>query len=160
MAFGTLAIGMSRYGYDTAVGYMPDGAHAWRRSARARRRSHACPGRSTRRDEPAEFILLPQTNRKPNDGPPLNPDEEATDSGPGGVGRFELLINGSARTCAHCLTPSPAPGRSRRRRRRISDGIFPFQIQLFGHALATKGAGAAVIPVRLAQYAVAVDAPA
>jgi predicted RecA/RadA family phage recombinase len=33
-------------------------------------------------------------------------------------------------------------------------------IQLFGHALATKGAGAAVIPVRLAQYAVAVDTPA
>ena len=33
-------------------------------------------------------------------------------------------------------------------------------IQLFGHALATKGAGASVIPVRLAQYAVAVDTPA
>lgn len=33
-------------------------------------------------------------------------------------------------------------------------------IQLFGHALATKGAGAGVIPVRLAQFAVASDAPA
>ena len=33
-------------------------------------------------------------------------------------------------------------------------------IQLFGHALATKGAGAGTIPVRLAQYAVASDAPA
>jgi hypothetical protein len=33
-------------------------------------------------------------------------------------------------------------------------------IQLFGHALATKGAGAGVIPVRLAQFAVAVDTPA
>jgi predicted RecA/RadA family phage recombinase len=33
-------------------------------------------------------------------------------------------------------------------------------IQLFGHALATKGAGAAVILVRLAQYAVASDVPA
>jgi hypothetical protein len=33
-------------------------------------------------------------------------------------------------------------------------------IQLFGHALATKGAGAGNIPVRLAQFAVASDAPA
>lgn len=33
-------------------------------------------------------------------------------------------------------------------------------IQLFGHALATKGGGAGVIPVRIAQYAVAVDTPA
>lgn len=33
-------------------------------------------------------------------------------------------------------------------------------IQLFGHALATKGAGAGVISVRLAQFAVAVDTPA
>ena len=33
-------------------------------------------------------------------------------------------------------------------------------IQLFGHALATKGAGAGVIPVRIAQFAVASDAPA
>jgi len=33
-------------------------------------------------------------------------------------------------------------------------------IQLFGHALATKGSGAGVIPVRIAQYAVASDAPA
>jgi predicted RecA/RadA family phage recombinase len=33
-------------------------------------------------------------------------------------------------------------------------------IQLFGHALATKGAGAGVIPVRIAQFAVAVDTPA
>jgi predicted RecA/RadA family phage recombinase len=33
-------------------------------------------------------------------------------------------------------------------------------IQLFGHALATKAAGAAVIPVRIAQYAVASDVPA
>lgn len=33
-------------------------------------------------------------------------------------------------------------------------------IQLFGHALATKGAGAGTIPVRLAHYAVASDAPA
>jgi predicted RecA/RadA family phage recombinase len=33
-------------------------------------------------------------------------------------------------------------------------------IQVFGHALATKGAGAAVIAVRIAQYAVAVDTPA
>ena len=33
-------------------------------------------------------------------------------------------------------------------------------IQLFGHALATKGAGAGTIPVRLAQFAVAVDTPA
>lgn len=33
-------------------------------------------------------------------------------------------------------------------------------IQLFGHALATKAAGAGVIPVRIAQYAVATGAPA
>lgn len=33
-------------------------------------------------------------------------------------------------------------------------------IQLFGHALATKGAGAGTILVRLAQFAVASDAPA
>lgn len=33
-------------------------------------------------------------------------------------------------------------------------------IQLFGHAMATKGAGAGTIPVRIAQYAVASDAPA
>ena len=33
-------------------------------------------------------------------------------------------------------------------------------IQLFGHNLATKGAGAGVIPVRLAQFAVAVGTPA
>ena len=33
-------------------------------------------------------------------------------------------------------------------------------IQLFGHALATKAGGAGVIPVRLAQFAVASDAPA
>jgi predicted RecA/RadA family phage recombinase len=33
-------------------------------------------------------------------------------------------------------------------------------IQLFGHALATKGAGAGTIQVRLAQYAVAVGTPA
>lgn len=33
-------------------------------------------------------------------------------------------------------------------------------IQLFGHALDTKGAGAGVIRVRIAQYAVAVDTPA
>lgn len=33
-------------------------------------------------------------------------------------------------------------------------------IQLFGHALATKGAGAGVIPVRIAQFAVASGAPA
>ena len=33
-------------------------------------------------------------------------------------------------------------------------------IQLFGHALETKGAGAGVITVRLAQFAVASDAPA
>ena len=33
-------------------------------------------------------------------------------------------------------------------------------IQLFGHALATKGAAAGTIPVRLAQFAVASDAPA
>lgn len=33
-------------------------------------------------------------------------------------------------------------------------------IQLFGHALATKGAGAGTIPVRIAQYAVASGAPA
>lgn len=33
-------------------------------------------------------------------------------------------------------------------------------IQLFGHALATKGSGAGVIPVRIAQFAVASDAPA
>jgi predicted RecA/RadA family phage recombinase len=33
-------------------------------------------------------------------------------------------------------------------------------IQLFGHALATKGAGAGTIPVRIAHYAVASDAPA
>ena len=33
-------------------------------------------------------------------------------------------------------------------------------VQLFGHALATKGAGAGTIPVRIAQYAVASDAPA
>jgi hypothetical protein len=33
-------------------------------------------------------------------------------------------------------------------------------IQLFGHALDTKGAGAGTIRVRLAQYAVAVDTPA
>jgi predicted RecA/RadA family phage recombinase len=33
-------------------------------------------------------------------------------------------------------------------------------IQLVGHALATKGAAAGTIPVRLAQFAVASDAPA
>lgn len=33
-------------------------------------------------------------------------------------------------------------------------------IQLFGHALATKAGGAGVIPVRIAQFAVASDAPA
>lgn len=33
-------------------------------------------------------------------------------------------------------------------------------IQLFGHALATKAGGAGLIPVRIAQYAVAVDTPA
>jgi predicted RecA/RadA family phage recombinase len=33
-------------------------------------------------------------------------------------------------------------------------------IQLFGHALQTKGAGAGIIPVRLAQFAVSVDTPA
>lgn len=33
-------------------------------------------------------------------------------------------------------------------------------IQLFGHALATKGAGAGTIPVRIAQFAVAVGTPA
>lgn len=33
-------------------------------------------------------------------------------------------------------------------------------IQLFGHNLDTKGAGAGVIRVRVAQYAVAVDTPA
>lgn len=33
-------------------------------------------------------------------------------------------------------------------------------IQLFGHALATKAGGAGTIPVRIAQYAVASDAPA
>jgi predicted RecA/RadA family phage recombinase len=33
-------------------------------------------------------------------------------------------------------------------------------IQVFGHALTTKGAGAALIAVRLAQYAVAVGTPA
>jgi predicted RecA/RadA family phage recombinase len=33
-------------------------------------------------------------------------------------------------------------------------------IQLFGHALATKASGAGVIPVRLAQFAVASDVPA
>lgn len=33
-------------------------------------------------------------------------------------------------------------------------------IQLYGHALATKGAGAGTIPVRVADYAVASDAPA
>jgi predicted RecA/RadA family phage recombinase len=33
-------------------------------------------------------------------------------------------------------------------------------IQLFGHALETKGAGAGAIKVRLAQYAVASDVPA
>ncbi|HEY2086257.1 MAG TPA: DUF2190 family protein [Mycobacterium sp.] len=40
-------------------------------------------------------------------------------------------------------------------------GIAPGAgIQLFGHALAIKGAGAGVIPVRLAQFAVASDVPA
>lgn len=40
-------------------------------------------------------------------------------------------------------------------------GVAPgVGIQLFGHALATKAAGASIIPVRLAQYAVAVDTPA
>lgn len=33
-------------------------------------------------------------------------------------------------------------------------------IQLFGHAVATKGGGAGPIPVRIAQFAVASDAPA
>lgn len=33
-------------------------------------------------------------------------------------------------------------------------------IQLFGHALATKAGGAGTIPVRIAQFAVASDAPA
>lgn len=33
-------------------------------------------------------------------------------------------------------------------------------IQLFGHALATKGSGAGTIPVRIAPFAVASDAPA
>lgn len=33
-------------------------------------------------------------------------------------------------------------------------------IQLFGHNIDTKGAGAGIIRVRLAQYAVAVDTPA
>jgi predicted RecA/RadA family phage recombinase len=33
-------------------------------------------------------------------------------------------------------------------------------IQLYGHALATKGSGAGVIPVRIAQFAVASDVPA
>jgi len=33
-------------------------------------------------------------------------------------------------------------------------------IQLFGHALETKGAGAGLIRVRIAQFAVAVDTPA
>ena len=33
-------------------------------------------------------------------------------------------------------------------------------IQLFGHALATKSSGAAVIPVRIAQFAFPSDAPA
>ncbi len=33
-------------------------------------------------------------------------------------------------------------------------------IQLFGHALATKGAGAGIVAVRIAQFAVASDAPA
>jgi len=33
-------------------------------------------------------------------------------------------------------------------------------IQLYGHALATKSAGAAVIPVRIAPFSVAVDTPA
>jgi len=33
-------------------------------------------------------------------------------------------------------------------------------IQLFGHNLATKGAGAGLVLVRLAQFAVAVDTPA
>lgn len=33
-------------------------------------------------------------------------------------------------------------------------------IQLYGHALAIKSSGAGVIPVRLAQFAVASDAPA
>jgi predicted RecA/RadA family phage recombinase len=33
-------------------------------------------------------------------------------------------------------------------------------IQLFGHAMSTKGAGAGTIPVRIAHYAVASDAPA
>jgi predicted RecA/RadA family phage recombinase len=40
-------------------------------------------------------------------------------------------------------------------------GIAPGTgIQLFGHALAAKSSGAGVIPVRLAQFAVASDAPA
>jgi predicted RecA/RadA family phage recombinase len=33
-------------------------------------------------------------------------------------------------------------------------------VQLYGHALATKAAGAAVIPVRIAPYSVAVGTPA
>ena len=32
--------------------------------------------------------------------------------------------------------------------------------QLYGHALAAKSSGASAIPVRLAQFAVAVDTPA
>jgi predicted RecA/RadA family phage recombinase len=40
-------------------------------------------------------------------------------------------------------------------------GVAPgVGIQCFGHALAVKGAAAGVIPVRIAQFAVASDAPA
>jgi predicted RecA/RadA family phage recombinase len=40
-------------------------------------------------------------------------------------------------------------------------GVAPgVGIQLFGHALATKAAAAGVIPVRIANFAVASDAPA
>jgi predicted RecA/RadA family phage recombinase len=40
-------------------------------------------------------------------------------------------------------------------------GVAPgVGIQLYGHALATKGAAAGTIPVRIAQFAVASDAPA
>ncbi|HEY5985704.1 MAG TPA: hypothetical protein VIV12_04870 [Streptosporangiaceae bacterium] len=72
----TLAVGMSRHGYDTAVEYLPQGSHGLEQIGRKPvARIMLRPNATTRADPLADAIGRRQTNRKPYTGPLLTAAE-------------------------------------------------------------------------------------
>jgi hypothetical protein len=89
----TLAVGMSRHGYELEVEYLPRGAHGFNEiGQKPVAKLKLVADRSSRPDELAEFIGTRQTNRKPYDGSLVTADEAATIRSEARSGDFELLL--------------------------------------------------------------------